>query len=180
MRLKSLKSLLVNPAAGGATGEWITRFTTYNPHTPGNGHVYYAGMESVAGQSPRFFVGDTAATQIPAEQISMLFNSSTAIKGSVQGSTVTLHVPFKDIPAARSSGVLYSATAFTATAPASLSGNPAGIFNLVDSTAPFDVRLGNVRRGHAGAAGLVLLAWSPWLAVRPGMRRRQRRRAAAA
>ncbi|MBV9293013.1 MAG: hypothetical protein JO222_11240, partial [Frankiales bacterium] len=86
MRLKSLKSLLVNPAAGGATGEWITRFTTYNPHTPGNGHVYYAGMESVAGQSPRFFVGDTAATQVPAEQISMLFDSKTSIKGSVQGS----------------------------------------------------------------------------------------------
>ncbi|MDQ1695243.1 MAG: hypothetical protein QOJ03_596, partial [Frankiaceae bacterium] len=85
MRAKSLANLRIAPTAGGTTGEWITRFTTYNPHTPGNGHIYYAGMESFAGQAPRFFAGDTAPTQVPSEQISMLFDSNTSVPGSVQG-----------------------------------------------------------------------------------------------
>jgi hypothetical protein len=141
MRAKSLGNLMVNPAAGGTTGEWITRFTTYNPHTPGNGHIYYAGMESVAGQAPRFFVGDVAPTTLIGEQISMLFDSNTSITGSVQGNTITLHVPLKDVPAVKRGAVLYSVTAFTATAAATLANNQAGLFNLTDATPPFDVQV---------------------------------------
>ena len=183
MRAKSLASTLVSPAAGGTTGEWITRFTTYNPGTPGNGHIYYAGMESVGGGSPRFFVGDTAATQAPGEQISMLFNSATTVPGSVQGNTITLHVPFSSIPAAKKSGTLYSATAFTATTAGTLANNPAGLFNVTDSTVPFDYQIhGTARRIESGgmpfgAGGLALLAWLSWSAVQ---RRERRRRFTAA
>lgn len=138
MRIKSLSSLMVTPAAGGTTGEWITRFTTYDPHTPGNGHVYYAGVESVAGGTPRFFAGDTAPTPVGPEQISMLFNSSTTIPGAIQGNTITLHVPWSAIGGNRRGQTLYSITAFTATTSGTLANNPAGVFNLTDSTPPFD------------------------------------------
>jgi len=138
MRVKSLSSLLVTPNLGGSTGEWITRFTTYNPHTPGNGHIYYAGMESVAGGTPRFFAGDTAPTSIIGEQVSMLFDSSTAVPGAVQGGTITIHVPWSAIGGHKRGKVLYSATAFTATTVGTLAGNPAGVFNLTDATPPFD------------------------------------------
>jgi hypothetical protein len=175
MRAKDLSNLTVSPAAGGTTGEWITRFTTYNPHTQGNGHIYYAGMESVAGGAPRFFVGDTAAVPVGQEQISMLFDSSTPAQGSLQGNTITIRVPYSAIPAAKPSGVLYSATAFTATAAGTLAGNPAGVFNLTDATVPFDVNL-TTGGSHAtvlpmptgwgrlplGLAAAGLLAWCAW------------------
>ncbi|HET6818873.1 MAG TPA: hypothetical protein VFH66_16715, partial [Mycobacteriales bacterium] len=138
MHAKSLSSLQVSPTAGGLTGEWITRFTTYNPHTPGNGHIYYAGMESVAGQTPRFFAGDTTAPPVAQEQVSMLFDSDTAVPGSVQGNTITIHVPWSAVPAVKKGATLYSAMGFTATTAGSLGGNPAGVFNLTDATVPFD------------------------------------------
>jgi len=138
MRVKSLASMAVTPAAGGTTGEWITRFTTYDPHTPGNGHIYYAGMESVGGGTPRFFAGDTAPVPVGQEQISMLYNSSTTVPGAVQGGTITIHVPWSAIGGHKRGRVLYSATAFTATAIGTLSGNPAGAFNLTDAAPPFD------------------------------------------
>ena len=138
MRAKSLASLQISPTAGGSTGEWITRFTTYDPHTPGNGHIYYAGVESVGGGAPRFFAGDTSPTSIPAEQISMLFDSNTTIPGKVQGNTITLHVPWSVIGGNKRGRVLYSATAFTASTIGTLAGNPAGVFNLIDATPPFD------------------------------------------
>src|SRR3954471_22312550 len=138
MHAKSLSSLQVAPTAGGTTGDWITRFTTYNPHTPGNGHIYYAGMESVAGQTPRFFAGDTTAPPVAQEQVSMLFDSNTAVPGSVQGNTITIHVPWSAVPAVRRGATLYSAMGFSATTIGSLGGNPAGVFSLTDATVPFD------------------------------------------
>jgi hypothetical protein len=141
MRVKSMPSRAVSPTLGGATGEWITRFTTYDPHTPGNGHIYYAGMESVGGGAPRFFAGDTTATQIPAEQVSMLFDSTHAVPGTVQGGTVTIHVPWSAIGGNKRGRVLYSATAFTATTAATLGGNAAGVFNVIDATPPFDYQI---------------------------------------
>jgi hypothetical protein len=139
MKLKSLESLAVDPLAGGTTGTWITRFTTYNPGTPGNGHIYYAGMESLAGGEPRFFDGDVAGPNPAGVQISMVFDSAKAITGKYDPhGTITLHVPFADIPGAKRGQKLYSATAFAGTTVGSLSGNPAGVINVTDSTAPFN------------------------------------------
>src|SRR4051794_2505727 len=138
MHAKSLSSLQISPTAGGLTGEWITRFTTYNPHTPGNGHIYYAGMESVAGQTPRFFAGDTAAPPVAQEQVSMLFDSQKAVPGAVQGNTITIHVPWSAVPAVKRGATLYSAMGFSATTVGTLGGNPAGVFSLTDATVPFD------------------------------------------
>jgi hypothetical protein len=141
MRVKDLATMSVSPTLGGTTGEWITRFTTYDPHTAGNGHIYYAGMESVAGGAPRFFAGDTSPASIPAEQVSMLFDSTTTVPGAVQGGTITIHVPWSAIGGHKRGRVLFSVAAFTASAPATLGGNPLGVFNLLDATPPFDYKV---------------------------------------
>jgi hypothetical protein len=141
MKVRSLEQLSVDALNGGPTGEWITRFTTYNARTPGNGHIYYAGMESVAGGAPRFFVGDAAAqSQAPAQvQLSMVFDSAKTIKGSYSpNGTISLHVPYTAIPGAKKGSLLYSVTGLTGQTLATLRGNPVGIINVTDSTMPFD------------------------------------------
>jgi hypothetical protein len=141
MKVRALEGLAVDPTAGGTTGTWITQFTTYNPGTPGNGHIYYAGMESIGGSAPRFFDGDVAAPNPAGVQLSMVYDSSHAVTGSYKpNGTITLHVPWADIPGAKRGQELYSATAFTGTTVGTLAGNPAGIINVIDSTAPFNHR----------------------------------------
>jgi len=147
MRVKNLTSLRPALTAGGTTAEWITRFTTYNAgKTPGNGHILYAGMESVLGQPPTFFAGDTKRARL-----FMTYQQDTPIRGSyTPAGVITLHVPAADLaeaprattPAQRT---LYSATAFTATTLASLKGNPEGLFNLTDATTPFNHLLATPR-----------------------------------
>lgn len=139
MKVQSLENLLVDPQAGGTTGEWITRFTTYNPATPGNGHIYYAGMESIAGGAPRYFVGDVGAPSPAGVQISMAFDSSKTITGTESATgLITLHVPYAAVPGLKKGSLMYSVTALTATTIGTLSGNPEGVFNLTDSTPAFD------------------------------------------
>ncbi len=140
MKVRTLEGTLrLDPRDGGATGEWITAFTTYNPATPGNGHIYYAGMESVAGQAPRYFDGDVGAPNPAAPQLSMVFDSSHAVKGSFRPSgLITFHIPFTDVPGVRRGQPLYSVTAFTASTTGTLARNPVAIFNVLDSTPPFD------------------------------------------
>jgi hypothetical protein len=139
MAVGSLESMSISPLLGGPTGEWITRFTTYNPATPGNGHIYYAGMESAPGVTPRFFVGDVAAPNPASVQLSMVFDSAKTIKGEKSGSgLITFHVPYSAVPGLKKGQLMYSVTAFTATAAATLAGNPEGLFNVIDSTPPFD------------------------------------------
>jgi len=50
-------------------------------------------------------------------------------------------VPWSAIGGNKRGRVLYSATAFTATAVAALGGNPAGVFNVIDATPPFDYQI---------------------------------------
>jgi hypothetical protein len=56
--------------------------------------------------------------------------------GQLHGAgTITLHVPFADVPG---SGELYSVTGVTATA-ANPSSTGTALFNVIDSTQPYDV-----------------------------------------
>jgi hypothetical protein len=145
LRVRSLENLNVDPTFGPATaGVWLTRFTTYNGHTPGNGHIYYVGMESVLGGAPRFFLGDVAGAPV---QLSMVFDSRTAANGSYSPrGTITWHVPYSAFPGLKKGQLMYSVTGITGTTLASLGGNPVGIVNLVDATAPFDHKAGSVGR----------------------------------
>lgn len=142
MRVHNLSSLAVNPAAGGTTGEWIMRFTTYDPGRNGNGNIYYAGMESVAGGAPRFFAGQPQASQVPAVGLTV-FDSSTSVPGSYNPATgtITIELPFSALGGHGVGTELYSATAFTATTTGSLAGSQTGYFNQVDATTPFDWRI---------------------------------------
>jgi hypothetical protein len=136
MKLHSLSSLMVTPVAGGTTGEWMTRFTTYDPGTLGNGHIYYAGMESVAGSAPRFFAGQPTRLKDLNS-----FGTSTAVPGSYDPKTgfITIHVPFAVIGNHSKAGTeFYSVTAFTATTAATVQGLPVEVLNVTDSTTPFD------------------------------------------
>ncbi len=149
MRVKNLTSMRPALTAGGTTAEWITRFTTYNAgKTPGNGHILYAGMESVLGQPPTFFAGDTKRARL-----FMTYQQDTPIRGSyTPAGVITLHVPAADLAEAPKASTpaqrtLYSATAFTATTLASLKGNPEGLFNLTDATTPFNHLLATPRPG---------------------------------
>jgi len=155
MKVKSLASLQPSPTAGGLTAEWITRFTTYNAgKTPGNGHILYAGMESVVGGPPTFFAGDTKRTRL-----FMTYEQDKSISGSyTKAGLITLHVPAADlaeVPTARSTDqrTLYSATAFTATTLGGLKGNPEGLFNLTDATAPFNHIVGAGTPRATGGSG---------------------------
>jgi hypothetical protein len=199
MRVTSLKHLAPGATLGGTTGEWIMRFTSYDPHTLGNGHIYYAGMESVAGGKPTFYDGDTTAPK-QGVQLSMDFSSGHVTKGryNPKKGTITIRVPFKDVKGVKRHAKLYSVTAFTGTTAASLSTpNPSGVqgeINQLDATSPFDAvvhRPGGHRHhvapaaaapgfgtgyqiltGLLSAAAAVLLA----LAVLTGLRRRRVRR----
>jgi len=153
MKVKDLSALTVAPTAGGTTGEWITRFTTYDPGTPGNGSIYYAGMESIAGGAPTFFVGRPDAAQPPASlQVNLAYDYSTLVKGNVdpKTGTITIHVPFTDLGKHGPKTKLYSAQSFTATTLATLQSNPEGIFNVVDQTTPYDYVIPNVLPHTAG------------------------------
>jgi hypothetical protein len=135
MKVKSLSSLTPNPLAGGTTGEWVMRFTTYDPGQPGNGHIYYAAMQSILGQAPTFYAGQPTRTK---ELTS--FSSSTTVPGSYDArtGTITIHVPFSVIGNHSKVGTpFYSATAFTATAVGTIAGSPLSQMNEVDATAPF-------------------------------------------
>jgi hypothetical protein len=139
MKVKSLESLAVDPSLGGTSGLWVMRFTTYNPATPGNGHIYYVAMESMLGQTPRFFTGDVAAPNPAALQISMVFDSATAVRGTQNGAgEIAFHLPYSAVPGLKKGQLMYSVTAFTATTTGTLQGNPQVLFNVTDATAPFD------------------------------------------
>jgi len=155
MKVKSLASLQPSPTAGGLTAEWITRFTTYNAgKTPGNGHILYAGMESVVGGPPTFFAGDTRRARL-----FMTYEQDKSVSGSyTKAGLITLHVPAADlaeVPTARSTDqrTLYSTTAFTATTLGGLKGNPEGLFNLTDATAPFNHIVGAGTPRATGGSG---------------------------
>ena len=139
MKVQSLENLSVNPAAGGTTGLWIMRFTTYNPATPGNGHIYYAAMESIGGGAPRFFTGSVGAPNPASLQTSMVFDSATPVKGSQSATgTIDFHLPYSAVPGLKQGHLMYSVTAFTATTIGTLQNNPQALFNVTDATPPFD------------------------------------------
>lgn len=149
LRARSLSSLAVPAPIPGDTALWILRWTDYTPGQVGNGHIYYAGMQSVAGGAPTFFTGDVAP--MPASQnMFMEFPVDHTVPGSYDARTgvITIHVPAADVGSPGTGSVLYSAVGFTASSPGPLSA--VTLFNQLGATPPFDVVLGAPGRPDRG------------------------------
>jgi hypothetical protein len=148
INVKNLRTLTPQSGLGGPDASWLLRWTEVVPGTTGNGHIYYAGMDNNMGAGgsgkPTFFAGDTAGIppSNPEEHTKYLTYPQThklsASQGSYNASTgvITLHIPLSDVGNPSLGTVLYSATAFSATAPTPQSSTT--LFNLIDSTTPFD------------------------------------------
>jgi hypothetical protein len=143
MKVKSLASLSPSPALGGTDAIWLTRWETRKgkPSTANQGHVFFAAMESDGGGKPSFYVGETACGVPPSNPEehckALTYGPGKTIKGRyTKKGTIRLVVPLKDVGGDRK---LFSVTGVTATqsTPGSSGGT---VFNVIDSTAPYDVR----------------------------------------
>ncbi|HET9721065.1 MAG TPA: hypothetical protein VFP55_13375 [Solirubrobacteraceae bacterium] len=152
IKVRNLKTLTPDSGLGGPDASWLIRWTQVVPGSTGNGHIYYVGMDNNAGVggsgTPSFFAGDTGAVPPPnpGEHTKYLTYPQTHILTAKQASydantgTITMHVPLADVGNPADGTVLYSATAFTATATAPQSSTT--LFNLIDATAPFELVIG--------------------------------------
>jgi hypothetical protein len=145
---KNLHTLTPGSGLGGPDASWLIRWTEVDPGTTGNGHIYYAGMDNNQGAggsgTPTFFAGDTAGIppSNPQEHTKYLTYPQTHVLSSSQASydastgVITLRIPRSDVGNPPNGKILYSVTAFSATATAPQSSTT--LFNLIDSTTPFD------------------------------------------
>jgi hypothetical protein len=143
MKVDSLASLLPDPSLGGTDAIWLTRWElpNANPTTASQGHFFYAAMESDSGGTPTFYDGDSVCgvpPSNPEEHCKFIgYPPAHTIKGSyTPAGTITVTVPMADVGGA---GSLYSVTALTGT-QAEPGSSGAAIFNVIDSTPPYDLR----------------------------------------
>jgi hypothetical protein len=143
MKVGSLASLAPDPTLGGTDAIWLTRWELPNPHptTASQGHIFYAAMESDTGGTPTFYDGESVCEvppTNPAEHCKVMgYPPAHTIKGSYTASgTITLTVPMADVGG---SGSIYSVTGVTGTQNEP-SSTGAAIFNVIDSTPPYDVK----------------------------------------
>jgi hypothetical protein len=140
LKVASLKSLAPDPSLGGQDLIWMTRWElpTSGPTLKDQGHVYYAAMESNNGAKPTFYAGQSTCGVASDHCKVINYPSTHEVKGSfTKTGTITITVPVAEVgnkPKAR----LDSITGLTATQTQPSSSGKA-IFNLIDSTAPYDV-----------------------------------------
>jgi len=139
MKVGSLASLLPDPSLGGTDAIWLTRWELPQPHptTASQGHFFYAAMESDNGGTPTFYDGDSTCGVFSTHCKVIDYPPAHTISGSFTPSgTVTLKVPMADVGGA---GSLFSVTGLTAT-QAEPGSSGAAIFNVIDSTPPYEVK----------------------------------------
>jgi hypothetical protein len=151
------KDLLVTPDMGGSVGEWIVRWAapTYRKG-PGDGNIFYAGMESDGGGAPAFYTGTTAAVSTTHVKY-FIYPKSTTVPGKIVGNRIMWKIPLSVIGKPRPRQGLFSVTGFTATqaspseqdagtAPNGSGADTANIPNVLDSSPPFTFKVRRVRR----------------------------------
>jgi hypothetical protein len=139
MKVGSLAGLLPDPSLGGTDAIWLTRWELPNPNptTASQGHVFYAAMESDDGGAPTFYDGDSTCGAATTHCKTLAYPPQHTITGSYTPSgTITLTVPYADVGGG---GPIASVTGVTATQTAP-SSTGAAIFNVIDSTPPYDVK----------------------------------------
>lgn len=147
MQVGSLASLSV-PAMGSNTDQdliWLTRWEVpaASPTLSDQGHWFYAAMESDGGGTPVFYDGESVCGIASSHCKFITYPAVHAVSGNYTASgTITITVPAKDVGGPATSQ-LFSVTGVTATQPSSSAlSNPANsgnIFNVIDSTPPYDV-----------------------------------------
>jgi hypothetical protein len=139
LKVKSLAGLQPDPSLGGTNAIWLTRWETQKGKrsTANQGHVFYAAMESDGGGAPTFYVGESTCGIASSHCKALGYPPGKAIKGTyTKKGTITLVVPLKDVGGDRR---LFSVTGLTAT-QSSPGSSGAAVFNVIDSTAPYDVK----------------------------------------
>ena len=146
---KNLAShLAATPPLGGPVDSWMVRWAAPSYKGSGDGNMFYVGMQSVNGGSPSFYTGTTGAiTTTHAKYFT--YPATHAIKGQIQGATISWTLPLSLVGNPSNGQGLYSVTGFTSTqaAPAAVStvtvpeqGGELGdenVPNLIGATTPF-------------------------------------------
>lgn len=142
------KHLATTPPLGGPVDNWMVRWAAPTYTGRGDGNMFYVGMQSVNGQSPSFYTGTTGAITTTHTKY-FTYPATHAIKGQIQGATISWTVPLSLIGNPHKGQGLFSVTGFTSTqlAPAAVStvtvpnqGGEIGdenIPNLIGATSPF-------------------------------------------
>jgi hypothetical protein len=142
------------PPLGGPVDNWMVRWAAPSYKGPGDGNMFYVGMQSVAGGDPTFYTGTTQSiTTTHAKYFT--YPATTAVKGQVQGATITWTLPLKLVGSPKNGQGLYSVTGFTSTqASAAATGTvtipdqggelgDANVPNLIGATSPFTYIVGH-------------------------------------
>ncbi len=150
----SLSNDLAAPATlGGPVGEWIVRWAAPTYHGgPGDGNIFYVGMESAGGGAPAFYTGTTGAIATTHVKY-FTYPKATTITGRITGRTISWTVPLADVGSPSSGQGLFSVTGFTATQLTPSAANYAtfpnggtlgdeNIPNTIDLTPPFTYTVG--------------------------------------
>ena len=146
IRVRKLARLTGGPALGGTDVSWMVRWTEVRRGKPGNGLIYYAGVDNQAGatgSTPSFFMGTTDCIP-PANQQEhckfFTYPQTRKIKGKIlrKHGVIRLLIPRKPLHLPHG-GKLRSVTAFTTTAATPQSSTT--LFNLIDATTPFDAHV---------------------------------------
>jgi hypothetical protein len=149
--------LMVDPSLGGTVGEWLVRWAApVYKGKPGDGNIFYTGMESAAGGAPEFYTGTTAAIQTTHAKY-FVYPKSKTIPGKIKKNKIIWTVPLSAIGKPKPRQGLFGVTGFTVTqtAPSTTdtngapNGSSAGqIPNTIDLTPPFTFKIHKARRHH--------------------------------
>jgi hypothetical protein len=107
--------LAVPPGLGGPVGEWIVRWAAPTYHGgPGDGNIFYVGMESASGGAPAFFTGTTGAIATTHVKY-FTYPKATTISGRITGGAISWTLPLGAVGSPASGQGLFSVTGFSAT-----------------------------------------------------------------
>ena len=103
------------PTLGGPVDNWLVRWAAPDYTGPGDGNIFFVGMESDAGAAPTFYTGSTQHIDNPPYDYSLVYQPEQSIPGSIHGASITWTVPLGSIGSPATGDGLFSVTGFTDT-----------------------------------------------------------------
>jgi hypothetical protein len=150
--------LAPSPALGGPVGEWIVRWAAPSYQQPGDGNIFYVGMQAGgSGGAPQFYSGTTCVIGTTHAKY-FTYPTTTPIPGSISGASIRWTVPLSAVGSPAAGQGLYTITGLTATqlVPSASSASGGGpcpdqisgsgdenIPNLIDASPPFGYTVGS-------------------------------------